>query len=238
MPGYPRPRWLLRRYPVTVVLGSHPHSPRHGNPNQAFGQLDLGQDPLDSEAITASAKIPAEFALIFDRHFDVVHAYIRKRVGGSLAEDLGSQTFLVAFDRRAKYDQARPSARPWLLGIATNLIHGKRRQEKRQLRAYGRAGAAAEIDSLEGVEARADAKRLRPQLAAVLAALPRDELDTLLLFAWAELSYEEIAEALETPIGTVKSRLSRARKQIREQLRLQRTTGDQTPIASLEVDNG
>lgn len=198
----------------------------------------MEQDPPDSEAIAASAKIPAEFALIFDRHFDVVHGYIRKRVGESLADDLASQTFLVAFDARAKYDQSRPNARPWLLGIATNLIHGKHRQEKRQLRAYGRAGAERDVDPLEGIEARVDAMRLRPQLVAVLAALPKDEVDPLLLFAWAELGYEEIAEALEMPVGTVKSRLSRARRRIREQLRPQGTTSEQTPIANLEVDNG
>lgn len=198
----------------------------------------MGQPLPDNTAIVASIAAPAEFALIFDRYFDLVHGYIRKRVGESLADDLASQAFLIAFDCRAKYDQARPNARPWLFGIATNLIHGKRRQEKRQLRAYGRAGAETDVDPLEGIEARADAERLRPQLAAVLAALPKDEADPLLLFAWAELSYEEIAEALELPVGTVKSRLSRARKRIREQLLLERTTGDQKPIASLEVDHG
>jgi RNA polymerase sigma factor (sigma-70 family) len=198
----------------------------------------MGQPLPDNAAIAASIAAPAEFALVFHRHFDLVHGYIRKRVGGSLADDLASQTFLIAFDSRAKYDQARANARPWLLGIATNLIHGKRRQEKRQLRAYGRAGVETDLDPLEGIEARADAERLRPQLAAVLAGLPKDEADPLLLFAWAELSYEEIAEALGLPIGTVKSRLSRARGRVREQLALQRTTGDQKPIASLEVDHG
>ena len=198
----------------------------------------MGQPPPDSAAIAASIATPAEFALVFHRHFDLVHGYIRKRVGESLADDLASQTFLIAFDSRAKYDQTRPNARPWLLGIATNLIHGKRRQEKRQLRAYGRAGVDAGVDSLEDVEARADAGRLRPQLAALLAALPKDEADPLLLFAWAELSYEEIAEALELPLGTVKSRLARARRRVREQLPAQRTTGDRKPIGNLEVDHG
>jgi RNA polymerase sigma-70 factor (ECF subfamily) len=197
----------------------------------------MEQPPPDSAAIAASITAPAEFGLVFHRHFDAVHGYVRKRVGESLADDLASQTFLVAFDGRARYDQGRANARPWLLGIATNLIHGKRRQEKRRLRAYGRA-AETGVDSLEGIEARADAERLRPQLAAVLAALPKDELDPLLLFAWAELGYEEIAEALELPLGTVKSRLSRARRRIREQLPAQRTTGDRNPIPRLEVDHG
>ena len=126
----------------------------------------MGQPLPDSAAMAASITNPAEFALLFDRHFDVVHGYIRKRVGRSLADDLASQTFLIAFDRRAEYDQTRPNARPWLLGIATNLIHGKRRQEKRQLRAMGRAGVETDPDPLEGVEHRVDARRLRPQLAA------------------------------------------------------------------------
>jgi RNA polymerase sigma-70 factor (ECF subfamily) len=198
----------------------------------------MGHPLPDSAAIAASIEAPAEFAPIFDRHFDLVHGYIRKRVGESLADDLAAQVFLVAFDRRERYDQSRANARPWLLGIATNLIHGKRRQEMRQLRAYGRAGAETDADPLEGVEGRADARRLRPQLAAVLAALPKDEADPLLLYAWAELSYEEIAEALELPIGTVKSRLSRARRRVREQLRLPRASEGQKPIASLEVDHG
>lgn len=198
----------------------------------------MGQPLPDNAAIAASIATPAEFALIFDRHFDPVHSYIRRRVGESSADDLASQVFLIAFDRRARYDQARPNARPWLLGIATNLIHGKRRQEMRQLRAYGRSGAGTDVDPLEGIEARADAERLRPRLAAVLAALPKDEVDPLLLFAWAELSYEEIAEALELPVGTVKSRLSRGRRRVREQLLPHWTTGDQKPITSLEVDHG
>jgi RNA polymerase sigma-70 factor (ECF subfamily) len=198
----------------------------------------MGQPLSDSAAMAASISNPAEFALLFDRHFDVVHGYIRKRIGASLADDLASQTFLIAFDRRAEYDRTRPNARPWLLGIATNLIHGERRQEKRQLRALGRAGVETDPDPLEGVEHRADARRLRPQLAALLAALPREEADPLLLFAWAELRYEEIAEALELPLGTVKSRLSRARTRVREQLRPAPRGEGQTPIANLEVDHG
>lgn len=198
----------------------------------------MGQPLRDNAAIAASLDDPAAFAAVFHRHFDAVHGYIRRRVGASLADDLAAQTFLVAFDRRADYDQSRANARPWLLGIATNLIHGKRRQERRQLRAYGRAGAETGGDALEGIEARADAERLRPQMAAALAALPKDELDPLLLYAWAELGYAEIAEALEVPVGTVKSRLSRARRRIREQLRLKGATGDQRQIATLEVDHG
>jgi RNA polymerase sigma factor (sigma-70 family) len=193
---------------------------------------------LDCDVILASVARPDLFGSIFDRHFDAVHSYVRQRVGESAADEIASQAFLVAFDRRAAFDASYPGARPWLLGIATNLIHGRRRQERRQLRAYSKAGADTGTDPLEGIEARVDAGRLRAQLAAVLAALPKEEADPLLLLAWAELSYEEIAVALKVPIGTVKSRLSRARRRIREQLRLQRATTEETPIANLEVDHG
>lgn len=208
-------------------------------PNSGLRTIeDMGPPLPDNAAIAASIISPADFAQVFDRHFDVVHSYIRKRVGMSLADDLASQTFLIAFDSRARYDQARPNARPWLLGIATNLIHGKRRQEERQLRAYAKTGDEPGIDPLEGVVARADAVRWRAQLAAVLAALPKEEADPLLLFAWAELSYEEIADAMQLPIGTVKSRLSRARRRIREQLRLPQASAVKKPIGNLEADNG
>jgi RNA polymerase sigma-70 factor (ECF subfamily) len=198
----------------------------------------MSRTMLDNEAISASISDPSWFGALFDRHFDAVYSYARRRVGESAADEIAAQTFLIAFDRRAAYDISRVNAKPWLLGIATNLIHGQRRQEERQFRAYARAGVDTEGDPLDGLEARVDARRLRPQLAALLEALPKDEADPLLLFAWAELGYEEIATALEVPEGTVKSRLSRARSRIREQLRLPRTTGEETPNVNLEVENG
>jgi RNA polymerase sigma factor (sigma-70 family) len=188
--------------------------------------------------IVASVAAPVEFALIFDRHFDAIHAYLRKRVGDSLADELASQCFLVAFDARAKYEGARSDARPWLYGIATNLLRNHRRREGRQLRAYSRVGAAEGSDPLDGAEARVDASRLRPQLSALIAALPSEESDPLLLYAWAELTYEEIARALDVPVGTVKSRLSRARARIREQLCLKGPTGSDELTTTAECDDG
>jgi RNA polymerase sigma-70 factor (ECF subfamily) len=196
----------------------------------------MEQDRLDSEAIAASLATPADFALIFDRHFDAIYVYLRKRVGESLADELASQAFLLAFDRRQSFDGSRPDARPWLYGIATNLLRTHRRQQARQLRAYARAAAPVGVDPLEGADDRLDASRLRAQLSALLAALPREDSDPLLLYAWAELSYGEIAEALALPLGTVKSRISRARRRIREQLRLDRTTGLRNESTSLEID--
>lgn len=173
---------------------------------------------LDSDAIRASARAPRGFATIFDRHFDAVHAYLQRRVGADLADELSAQTFLVAFDKRGGYDLAQSDARPWLLGIATNLLRRHHRDEVRQFRAYARSAVDPLLDAFDGVEARLDASRMRRELVDALAEVPPEELDALLLYAWAELSYPEIARALGIPTGTVRSRLSRARGRIRTAL--------------------
>jgi RNA polymerase sigma-70 factor (ECF subfamily) len=178
----------------------------------------VDQTTLDSDAVSASLRTPAGFATIFDRHFDAVHAYLQRRVGPDLADELSAQTFLVAFDKRGGYDPTQPDARPWLFGIATNLLHRHHRDEVRQFRAYARSAEDPVLDAFDGVEARLDASEMRRELVGALARVPAEELDALLLYAWAELSYPEIASALGVPTGTVRSRLSRARGRIRAAL--------------------
>lgn len=185
---------------------------------------------LDSDAISASATTPAEFAAIFDRHFDAVHAYLQRRIGRDLADELSAEAFLVAFDGRARYDLSRPDARPWLFGIATNLLHRHRRHELRELRAHARSAAGPVLDAFDGVDARIDASGTRRKLIDALAGVPADELDALLLLAWADFSYTEIAEALDVPIGTVRSRLSRARARIRAALEIEPAPAQRQPI--------
>lgn len=185
---------------------------------------------LDSDAILASATTPADFAAIFDRHFDAVHVYLQRRIGRDLADELSAEAFLIAFDGRARYDLSRPDARPWLFGIATNLLHRHRRHELRELRAYARSAADPILDAFDGVDARIDASSTRRKLIDALAGVPAEELDALLLLAWADFSYTEIAEALEIPIGTVRSRLSRARARIRAALEVEPTPTQRQPI--------
>lgn len=186
----------------------------------------------DSEVISASAAAPAEFATLFDRHFDAVHAYLQRRLGGDHADELASQTFLAAFDNRARYDLARRDARPWLFGIATNLLRRHHREEVRRLRAYERNAVDPVLDPFEGAEERADASSLRRRLVGALATLSVEERDALLLLAWTELSYPEIAEALGVPVGTVRSRISRARGRIREPLGIDRPETEHDSIPS------
>ncbi|WP_235564430.1 RNA polymerase sigma factor [Modestobacter sp. Leaf380] len=170
--------------------------------------------------LRASLTDPGRFAVLFDRHAATVHRYLARRVG-DLADDLLSETFLVAFRRRADYQQVHAEVRPWLLGIATHLLRSHRRSEERRLRALARirpdddATPAVDLDALSD---RIAAAALRGPIAAALAALKPADRDALVLLAWEQLTYEEIAAVLDVPIGTVRSRLHRARRQTRSAL--------------------
>jgi RNA polymerase sigma factor (sigma-70 family) len=173
----------------------------------------------DAELIRRSMDEPEVFAALFDRHAPTVHRYVARRLGDSLADDVVAETFLAAFRRRGRYDIGRTDARPWLLGIAANLIGRHRRAEVRFYRALARTGVdpLAESDT-DRVDARVSAASVHRRLAGVLADLSAGDRDVLLLIAWEELSYEEVAAALRIPVGTVRSRLHRARRKVREAL--------------------
>jgi RNA polymerase sigma-70 factor, ECF subfamily len=170
----------------------------------------------DAALIQRSLTDPSVFAEVFDRHFESVFRFLARRVGVVTAGDLASETFARAFEGRRRYRLERDDARPWLFGIATNLLRRHRRNEVRQLRAYARTGVDPVLDGLDDADSRADAAAAGSAFADALASLRADERDVLFLYAWADLSYVEIAEALGLPVGTVRSRLSRARAKVRE----------------------
>ncbi|HEX5940548.1 MAG TPA: RNA polymerase sigma factor [Dehalococcoidia bacterium] len=174
----------------------------------------------DGDLIAASIEEPPRFVEIFERHFQSIYRYALRRAGAASADDIASETFLVAFAGRGSYRAEHADARPWLFGIATNLIRRRRRDEERMLRAYSRAAPEDHSDEQVAADDRVDARRLQPLLARALLKLRRPERDTLLLIAWADLTYQEAAIALNVPVGTVRSRLSRARERIRKELRL------------------
>jgi RNA polymerase sigma-70 factor (ECF subfamily) len=178
--------------------------------------------PADGELMARSVDEPEAFAVLFDRHAAAVHRYLGRRVG-ELADDLLSETFLVAFRRRAAWRAVHVDVRPWLIGIATNLVHGHLRAEQRRYRALARAAAEPPAVPLDPADltCRFAAEALRGPLAAALAALKPRDRDVLLLLAWGQLSYEEIAAVLDVPLGTVRSRLHRARRQTRAALPLE-----------------
>lgn len=169
----------------------------------------------DSEVIARSAHEPTAFAVLYDRHATTVYRYAAQRVGDHAAEDVMSETFLVAFERRASYDAAVWDARPWLLGIATRLIRKHVRVEAVAWRGMA-ADLAAQVapDLIDQAGARLDAQSLTRRLTKELRRLSEDDRDTLLLYAWGDLDYASIAAAMHVPIGTVRSRLNRARRRI------------------------
>ncbi|MEX8033901.1 RNA polymerase sigma factor [Microbacterium sp. 20-116] len=157
----------------------------------------------------------AVFADLYDRHQRVVHRYVGRRLGVAFAEDVTSETFLVAFARRASFTGGL-DARPWLLGIATVLMQKHSRLEARAWRGMLAADIArVHVDDIETAEERMDADGLAPHLGTALADLSRGDRDVLLLHTFGDLDYAGIAEALDIPLGTVRSRLSRARRKVR-----------------------
>jgi RNA polymerase sigma-70 factor (ECF subfamily) len=161
----------------------------------------------------------ADFEAVFEEHYAAIHAYLRRRVGVVDADDLAAETFVRAYQRRASFEGARGNVAPWLFGIASNLLQHHWRRERRQLRAYARTGVdPLALPDSDASDDRLDAQRSGPAIARALAALPGVERDVLALHVWADLSHAEIAAALGVAEGTIRSRLYRARKRMREQL--------------------
>ncbi|HMK93570.1 MAG TPA: RNA polymerase sigma factor [Thermoleophilia bacterium] len=171
----------------------------------------------DAAVIERSWSSPEDFGEVFDRHWDHIYRYCRSRAGDA-GEDVAAETFRLAFDRRSGYDTSRADAGPWLLGMATNLLRNYLRGAERGRRASQRLEVAPTEDHAEAAIGRMEAALLGPTLARALAGIPEGDRDALLLMAWNDLTYAEVAEALDIPIGTVRSRISRARLRLRAHL--------------------
>jgi RNA polymerase sigma-70 factor (ECF subfamily) len=178
----------------------------------------------DAETIARSLLEPGAFRAVFDRHYPVIRRYLFNRVAdASVAEDLAAETFLRAFAARARYTPHASSARAWLFAIAMNLVRDE-----------GRAGARRRslIERLKHERADFEAtlpERPDPELRVAVARLPPHEREALLLFTWADLSYEEVALALGVRLGTVRSRIHRARERLRRELDSERESTQTLP---------
>jgi RNA polymerase sigma factor (sigma-70 family) len=182
----------------------------------------------DAAIIQRSVREPELFAAVFDRYYAQIHGYAARRLGASLADDTASETFVAAFARRDRYDVSYVDARPWLYGIASNLIAREHRAELRRYRAMARAGVDDVSEShADRTVVRVDAQARRRQLAAALATISDSDRDVLLLVAWADLTSEEAGRALGIPAGTARSRLHRARQRIRAALGTETNREDQ-----------
>ena len=158
--------------------------------------------------IRSARSDPSPIEPLFRAHFDAIYRYAVCRVGHDAALDVAAETFAQALRSLGRLDPDR-DPRPWLFGVATNVLRRHGRAEIRRLRAYARA---VQIDT--GVDG-GDSVVERDRLIGGLKTLEARDRDAFLLFAWAELSYDEIAAALEIPVGTVRSRIHRARQLLR-----------------------
>jgi RNA polymerase sigma-70 factor (ECF subfamily) len=188
-----------------------------GNPVVGFGH-EREMDPSDADLWTRSRAGDRDaFGALFDRHARAVYNFCFRRMGSwTTAEDMLSVVFIEAWRRR---DQDLPPDKvlPWLYGIATNVVRNQRRSERRYAAALNRVPAVPpEPDFAAMSNQRVDDEWQAQGALDVLRKLPRREQDVFVLCVWMELSYEEAAVALRVPVGTVRSRLSRARTHLRE----------------------
>jgi RNA polymerase sigma factor (sigma-70 family) len=160
-----------------------------------------------------------EVAALFDAHADALFRYIARRVGPSVAEDVVSDAFAIALDRYDLFQPERGTDRGWLFGIANNLLRHHWRSEERRLRAAARHEHHGNVsaDPLVAVDGQIDAEAEVSRLIERVEELDPDDRDLLVMYAWEQLPYADIAGALGVPVGTVRSRLSRLRTKLREQ---------------------
>lgn len=173
--------------------------------------------PADAAIIAASIAEPAEFARIFDRHAVAIHGFAAARVGADLADDATAEVFRVAFERRGSFDTAVAYARPWLYGIAMNVVRRTMRDHYRGIAALERMVGRRHLpnEPMLDAGARLDAADELSHLRDALLTLTDDECEVLLLVAWEQLSPSDAAEVLGIPPETARTRLHRARKRIR-----------------------
>lgn len=161
----------------------------------------------------------AAFGILFERHAGRIYNYcFRRTADWALAEDLTSATFLLAWRGVRRESLQSESALPLLYSIATNVLRNRRRSLKRGREAFSRLPLprVEEPDFAEDAAARVDDQAAMGELLVLFSRLPRREQDVLSLCDWSGLSYEDTAAALGIPIGTVRSRLARGRRRLRE----------------------
>ncbi len=157
------------------------------------------------------------FAVLFDRHSSKVYNHcFRRSAEWSMAEDLTSVVFLEAWRKRRQVRLHGDSVLPWLLAVANNCLRNAERSRRRYHRLLAKLPRPEDTPPLDAqTSARVDDEVTMRRLLLVFRQLNTEDQEVIALCDWSGLSYEEAATALDIPVGTVKSRLSRARTRLR-----------------------
>jgi RNA polymerase sigma factor (sigma-70 family) len=160
---------------------------------------------------------PGRFGELFDRYHASIWAFLARTAGREAADELTGDVFVAAFTSRHRYDPARGTVRAWLYGIAMNLQRTRWRTGQREARALERvaSGGPAPTSPMDVADDVLDGRRQLVQVREALAHLSEAHREVLILSVWEELSYDEIASAVGVEVGTVRSRLARARAELR-----------------------
>ena len=164
----------------------------------------------DSDHILSACEDVRLFAPVFRRHYPAIHRFAARRLGADVADDIAASVFERAVRQIKTYDATRADAAPWLYGIATNLIREHARSEIRRLKID-----AALVQTVQNADPSTESDG---RVATALLDLSSEEREAVLLLAWADLTYAQIADALGVPIGTVRSRIHRARTRLKSAL--------------------
>ncbi len=157
--------------------------------------------------------------VLFVAHAVDLHAYASRRVGRDLADDVVAETFRQAIESWERYDPEQGSTRGWLFGIATNLLRRHWRTERRRLAALRRSGGETSVTAVDpsaGVDDRLDADARVTRVLDAVTDLDPEDRDLLTLVSWERMPHAEVAEVLAIPVGTVRSRLYRIRRQLED----------------------
>jgi RNA polymerase sigma-70 factor (ECF subfamily) len=177
------------------------------------------------------------FESLVECHLPALVGYLARRLGRQVAEDLAAETIALAYRDRDRYDPSRGTEVAWLFAIATGLMAHHRRSERRRLAAFAEAqpsGSAEDATAGTAVDHVAAAETLRAT-ARALRRMPARQRDALYLVAVAGLDYEDAAAALSVPVGTVRSRVSRARARLRGEIGLPDVSPD--PVVERGTDD-
>ncbi len=174
---------------------------------------ELSDRELWAEAARGS---DSAFSALFERHATSLYNYcFRRTADWAAAEDLMAATFLEAWRKRDEVEPTGDSIRPWLLGVATNLLRNHWRSRRRREAALERVALERPRDEVDAAAYLEDEADMRALLALV-SQMPERDREVVALTLWSGLTYEETATALGVPVGTVRSRLSRAKARLRE----------------------